>query len=216
MLQFPLQSDVNYAYSDRFGEGEGDHKGTDIFAAYGSSVLAVISGAAHPATDPKGGTVVYLANEDGTQVYYYAHLADVAEELQGADYTIVQAGDVLGHVGNSGNAVGTPPHLHLQARVNGLLVNPFPLLLEVDPKPRSRPGGGTFPRTPKPTSGKPPVEPRTDSPPGEHGPFPRGGGPVLTPSEPEPSPTLWGISLLIGCWLAWKTFSGLTRRRQHG
>lgn len=213
MLTFPLPSSANYAYADRYGEGPGDHKGTDVFAAYGTSVLAVISGAAHPSTDPKGGIVVYLQNEDGTQVYYYAHLSDIAPELEGADYTIVQAGDVLGHVGNSGNASATPPHLHLQARINGSLVNPYPLLTDVDPKPRSRPGGGTFPRTEKPRSGKPPVEP-VPGPPGEHGPFPHGGGPVLTPAEPPQSPTLWGLAVLLGIWLAAKTLSPMFRRRE--
>jgi murein DD-endopeptidase MepM/ murein hydrolase activator NlpD len=216
MLQFPLQSDVNYSYSDRYGEGAGEHHGTDIFAPYGSSVLAVIAGGAVTTTDPKGGLVVYLSNDDGTQVYYYAHLSDVGEIFAGADVTVVNVGDVIGHMGNSGNAVGTPPHLHLQAKVNGHLVNPYPLLEEVDPKPKSHPGGGTFPYPRKPTSGTPPIEPRENAPRGEHGPFPRGGGPVLTPKEPEQSPTLWGIAFLLGIFLAWKTIFGGRREYKSG
>jgi murein DD-endopeptidase MepM/ murein hydrolase activator NlpD len=193
MKRFPLPPDVHYDYADRWGPGPTDHHGTDIFAASRSPVVAVIDGAAHPDVDPKGGIVVYLSNPSGTEVYYYAHLDDVDDSLKGADYTLVKAGDPIGYVGNTGNAAHGPPHVHFQARIGGNLVDPYGLLRDADP--HSVPGGGTFPRTPRPTS------PRDSIP--DRGPFPHGGGPVAPPVEH--SAWGWGLALLIGLWMAWET-----------
>ena len=139
MRRFPLPKDANYSYANRFGLGAGDHHGTDIFAPRGTPVLAVERGMARSDEDPKGGLVVYLAaiNLEGgpaepIRIYYYAHLDDVIDTVPGG--TLVEPGAVLGHVGDSGNAKGTDPHLHFQARVGGETVNPYPLLRSVDPK----------------------------------------------------------------------------------
>lgn len=191
--RFPLPVDVRYDYADRYGEGSGDHRGTDIFSALRTPLYAVIDGVAHPDIDPKGGIVVYLSNEDGSEEYYYAHLDDIADGLRAAQYTIVSAGDLIGYIGRSGNAAGGAPHLHFQARINGKVVDPYILLRAVDPIPRG--SRGPFPKTPKPTADS--VPPR--------GPFKKGGGAVL---PEEPSMGLWGIAVLLGAYLAWKTFGG--------
>ena len=52
-----------------------------------------------------GGRQVWVIGP-GRERYYYAHLEDWAEGL--ARGQVVQAGDLLGHVGDSGNAKGTP------------------------------------------------------------------------------------------------------------
>jgi murein DD-endopeptidase MepM/ murein hydrolase activator NlpD len=120
-----VASSARPQYADAFGS----HRGTDIFAAVGSAVLAVDDGDARAAQDPKGGNVLYLRADDGT-VYYYAHLLSYA----GAFPRRVSAGDELAAVGTSGNAQGKTPHLHFEVHPNGGdAVDPFPLLQNVAP-----------------------------------------------------------------------------------
>lgn len=123
MKNFPISSSVRADYAQAFGS----HRGTDIFAAVGSPVLAVDDGDARAATDPKGGQVVFLRADDGT-IYYYAHLASYSGQFPRR----VTAGDELGAVGTTGNAIGKTPHLHFEVHPNGgSAVDPFPLLQAV-------------------------------------------------------------------------------------
>jgi murein DD-endopeptidase MepM/ murein hydrolase activator NlpD len=87
-------------------------------------VLAVAAGRAMPARDALGGNTVWL-NTAGTS-YYYAHLDRVAVREQ----QLVKVGDVLGYVGNTGNAGGTPSHLHFGVyRWGRDPIDPLPLLV---------------------------------------------------------------------------------------
>ncbi|MCG3861875.1 M23 family metallopeptidase, partial [Psychrobacter sp. Ps5] len=61
--------------------------------------------------------------------HYYAHLEDYAD-ISPNDW--VNAGDIIGYVGDSGNAKGTPPHVHYGIYINGSAVNPYPLLQKPD------------------------------------------------------------------------------------
>ena len=118
-------------YSSRFvPEGTKGHHGCDVFAAMGSPVVAVTDGTARKAEDRKGGHVVYL--DGGPVKTYYAHLTFQSPALSTTG-TRVRAGEILGAVGDTGNAKGTAPHLHFQLRLSGALVDPFPFLKEVDP-----------------------------------------------------------------------------------
>lgn len=99
------------------------HQGIDIFAAYGTPVFAVADGVVDVGSNRLGGLVVRLFSDEGDR-YYYAHLASQSV----TDGQRVQAGDVLGGTGTSGNAAGTPPHLHWQFHPgDGAPVNPYPL-----------------------------------------------------------------------------------------
>lgn len=108
-----------------FGDAFGSHRGTDIFAPRGTPVLAVDDGLIRADNDPKGGQVTYLRCADGA-TYYYAHL----DQYVGTYPRAVRAGEVIGTVGNTGNAQGTTPHLHFEVHPHGdrQTVNPFPLL----------------------------------------------------------------------------------------
>lgn len=85
------------------------HQGLDMFAPYGTPVAAVVDGVVRIGENALGGLTVRVVQPDGTY-WYYAHLSGIAEGL--VDGQPVTTGQVLGYVGTSGNAVGTPPHLH--------------------------------------------------------------------------------------------------------
>lgn len=103
------------------------HEGIDLFAERGTPLLATERGViAKLGVGRLGGLKFWLVGESGAE-WYYAHLDSFAEGLH--DGQVVEAGQVLGTVGNTGNAVGTPPHLHMQLHPDGGdPVNPFPLL----------------------------------------------------------------------------------------
>ena len=102
------------------------HKGIDIFAIKGTEVVAVAEGVvSYIGEQPKGGRCLWLTTENGAS-FYYAHLDRWAPGLY--EGMAVQSGDLLGYVGNTGNAIHTPSHLHFAVNENDEMVNPFPLL----------------------------------------------------------------------------------------
>jgi len=107
------------------------HQGTDIFAPYGTPLFACERGIIFKmGSDRLGGTKLWVGGESGT-TYYYAHLSAFADGL--ADGQVVEAGDLVGYVGNSGNAATTPPHLHFEIHPGaGAAINPYPTLKTVD------------------------------------------------------------------------------------
>lgn len=152
---FPVAPEAKPVFSDDFGaprSGGRTHEGCDIFAPLGSPLLAVDDGKVTREQDQLGGNVVVLQADDGVR-YSYAHLSAFPAG-PGLQLDRVRAGDVVGFVGDTGNAKGGPPHLHLEVhpdgrRGRGTAVNPFPLLVDVAPPgaaPRRR--GGPFPLGP--------------------------------------------------------------------
>ena len=98
------------------------HKGTDMMAAYGTPLVAMNSGTVRVNSHYQGGRQVYVNGDDGI-TYYYAHMSRWASGLSTGQR--VNKGQVIGYVGDSGNARGTP-HLHLGMIVGGRYVNPYP------------------------------------------------------------------------------------------
>ena len=131
---FPVHGPASFV--DTFGAGRavvGWHHGEDIFAPLGAPVLAVADGTVFSVGwNDVGGNRVWLRDRDGNE-FYYAHLSAFSPlAVNGAH---VRAGDVLGFVGNSGDAETTPPHLHFEIHPVGLLalgydgvINPYPYL----------------------------------------------------------------------------------------
>jgi murein DD-endopeptidase MepM/ murein hydrolase activator NlpD len=101
------------------------HEGIDIFAARGTPVHSATEGIVlRVGSNRLGGSVVWVLGPGG-QRHYYAHLdrfADISAGLQ------VRTGTVLGYVGTSGNAAGTPPHLHYGIYASDGPINPYPIL----------------------------------------------------------------------------------------
>jgi murein DD-endopeptidase MepM/ murein hydrolase activator NlpD len=131
---FPVHGPASYV--DTFGAGRavvGWHHGEDIFAPMGAPVLAVAPGTVFSVGwNDIGGLRLWLRDDKGNE-FYYAHLS--AFSPLAVDGARVRAGDVLGFVGNSGDAETTPPHLHFEIHPVGLLglgydgvINPYAYL----------------------------------------------------------------------------------------
>jgi murein DD-endopeptidase MepM/ murein hydrolase activator NlpD len=127
-----------HSFGDSFGAPrmmgtgyEHAHQGTDILAPTGTPLLACERGIiTRMGSDVLGGTKIWVKGESGTY-YYYAHLNAFEEGM--TDGLVVEAGDVIGYVGDTGNARGGPPHLHFEIHPDGgPAVNPYPLLKVVD------------------------------------------------------------------------------------
>jgi murein DD-endopeptidase MepM/ murein hydrolase activator NlpD len=99
------------------------HNGVDLFASTGTPIVAPVGGTVERYPNPSGGLAVQLYGRDGNR-YYLAHLDEYG------DGGSVAGGDVIGYVGNTGDARTTSPHLHFEIHPGGgETVNPFPTLV---------------------------------------------------------------------------------------
>jgi murein DD-endopeptidase MepM/ murein hydrolase activator NlpD len=125
------------SFSDDFGAPRADtiwHHGNDIFAPRGAPILAVADGTlSFVGWNSVGGNRFWLRDMQGNE-FYHAHLSAFSPLAR--DGAHVHAGDVIGFVGNTGDADGTPPHLHFEVHPVDLLwkgydgvVDPYPYLL---------------------------------------------------------------------------------------
>ncbi|MDP2714623.1 M23 family metallopeptidase [Rheinheimera sp.] len=86
----------------------GVHKGIDIFAHKGTAVISTTTGLVlYQGEIAKGGKVILVLGPKW-RLHYFSHLSRIAV----SSFTAVRAGEVIGAVGDSGNAKGKPPHLH--------------------------------------------------------------------------------------------------------
>jgi murein DD-endopeptidase MepM/ murein hydrolase activator NlpD len=125
--RFPIAGPARYSHDwlyPRYGPGFRFHLGTDVFAAAGTPVRAPVDGIAKSANGGLGGLTVKVVMADGTY-FYLAHLSGLAEGF--VNGMAVRTGDIVGYVGDSGNARGGAPHLHI-----GIYPNGGP---PIDPKP---------------------------------------------------------------------------------
>lgn len=128
-LSMPVAGVDARAVADTFGAPRGadrSHEGVDIFATRGTDVVSATLGVVSSVREGGlGGRQVWVLGPGG-QRHYYAHLDDWAPGLAAGD--VVQPGSVLGSVGDTGNARGTPPHLHYGIYASAGAIDPLPLL----------------------------------------------------------------------------------------
>ncbi len=122
----PVKDAGKFDFSNSFGaprHGGRKHAGNDIFAKRGTAVLASVSGTIRIVRGSITGLGYELDGDDGVR-YYGAHM-DALRTGEGR----VHQGDVIGTVGTTGNATGTPPHLHFEVKPGGgYSIDPYPLL----------------------------------------------------------------------------------------
>lgn len=112
--------------------GARQHEGIDIFAPRRTPALAAADGVVRRVgTNNLGGKVVFLRPDKKNYSIYYAHLDT---QMVSAGQT-VKVGDTLGLVGNTGNARGGSPHLHLGIYGNGGAIDPFHYINPVIKRP---------------------------------------------------------------------------------
>ena len=119
---FPVYGPASFGRSFRAPRANvsgGWHHGVDIFAPMGAPVLAVADGTLFQVGwNDIGGNRLWLRDGEGNE-FYFAHLS--AYSPLAVDGSQVRAGDVIAFVGASGDAEGTPPHLHFEVHPVGLL-----------------------------------------------------------------------------------------------
>lgn len=127
--RFPVAGPARYSHDwlyPRYGPGFRFHLGTDVFAAYGTPVRAPIEGIVQSHNEALGGLSVKVVMPDRTY-FYLAHLSGLVEGF--TEGMSVATGDIVGYVGDSGNAKGGAPHVHVGVYPKGgPPVDPKPIL----------------------------------------------------------------------------------------
>jgi murein DD-endopeptidase MepM/ murein hydrolase activator NlpD len=119
--------------------GKRKHEGIDIFAKKGTPVVAVCDGViVSSGNTPRGGRTLWLQSNRHPWKAYYAHL----DQKKVKPGQVVKKGQMIGTVGNTGNAKYTPSHLHFGIyKTLGGAMNPLPFVKN-SPRISVRPGNG--------------------------------------------------------------------------
>lgn len=139
ILRVPIggvrRQDLTDSWGDPRENGLRQHHGTDIMAPANTPILAAAPGIVEKLfQSAAGGTTIYVRSPARTWTYYYAHLAGYAPGLREGQG--VKAGDLLGYVGDTGDAGAGNYHLHFgltrttpdQHWYQGTDVDPYPYL----------------------------------------------------------------------------------------
>src|SRR6185369_14803865 len=130
-LSMPLQDVLKRQVTNTWHAPRGTdrlHEGQDIFAPKGTPIYSATSGFVYNVGENNLGGQTVSVIGDGGRVYYYAHLDSYAPGIAVGDPVTRQT--LLGYVGTTGNAQGTPPHLHFGVYTSRGAINPLPLLVD--------------------------------------------------------------------------------------
>lgn len=116
----PIRGPVSFVDSWGAPRHQGRHMGVDLMSPHGTPNVAVVSGDVQFKSGSTSGLGARLYGDNGT-LYYYFHLS----AYEGGPRHVEQ-GDVIGHVGNTGDASGGAPHTHFEVHPGGgAAVNPY-------------------------------------------------------------------------------------------
>lgn len=131
-LPIPVQGVKSNNLTDTWGASRSSgriHEGVDIMASRGTKVFSATEGLIVDLRNNNlAGKVIWVLGPNGSW-HYYAHLDGHKRGLRVGDY--IKKGDLIGYVGNTGNARHTAPHLHYGIYLGGKgrgAVNPYPYL----------------------------------------------------------------------------------------
>ncbi len=133
---FPVVGGASYSNDYGALRAQGGHQGNDLMAPRATPVIAVVDGVVKLHRSGRGGYMLYLRG--ASREYIYIHLNNDRRGDDGrggarAAYAKglktgmrVKAGQEIAYVGDSGDAEGTPPHLHFEDRsLSGRPRNPY-------------------------------------------------------------------------------------------
>lgn len=138
LLPVPVEGIGREQLRDTYNQSRSEgrtHHAIDIHAPRGTPVIAVVDGTIRKLHNgARGGLAIYLMDDDGTTRYYYAHLDGYAQGLYEGQR--VQRGEIIGYVGDTGNAQPGDYHLHFSVAIldspsrwwEGENLNPYDLL----------------------------------------------------------------------------------------
>jgi len=138
LLPVPVEGITRQQLRDTYNQSRSEgrtHHAIDIHAPRGTPVIAVVDGTIRKLhSGARGGLAVYLLDDDGRTRYYYAHLDGYAQGLHEGQR--VERGEVIGYVGDTGNAQPGDYHLHFSVAIlnspsrwwEGENLNPYDLL----------------------------------------------------------------------------------------
>lgn len=120
--------DITENFGDPRDGGSRSHEGLDIMAAEGTPIVSPTEAVVIRTGNGSGsGKYVTTANPGG-ETFVYMHLDDIADIDAGDE---LEVGDVIGYVGNTGNASGGAAHLHFEIRKNRKATDPYERITKV-------------------------------------------------------------------------------------
>jgi murein DD-endopeptidase MepM/ murein hydrolase activator NlpD len=144
-LRFP-QELVDTDWGSTFGATRSSgrrHKGNDLMAPKMTEVYAAADGVVVTVSDgPSSGRYLTIEHEAGwSTTYMHLNNDDPGTDNGGADWSLtlapgieegalVAAGQLIGYVGDSGNAEWTGSHTHFELRLNNRAIDPYRILVE--------------------------------------------------------------------------------------
>lgn len=119
-------SNLSKNFGDPRDGGARTHEGLDIMAPMGSFVASPTDAVVVRTGDGSSSGIYVTTANPGGETFTYMHLSRIRDGVKAG--TVLKPGDLIGYVGNTGNAAGGPAHLHFEIRKDRKATDPYPRL----------------------------------------------------------------------------------------